>query len=57
MIVPVLGQLAAESGGRYKIAKLNDADMEYLAQKMEDRYVGCCYWDHLDILGEELLKK
>ena len=40
-----------------KIERLSDADMEYLAQKMADRYVACCFWNHLQTLGEEILKK
>ena len=38
------------------IAKLSDTEMDYLAGKMADGYLDCCFWIQLCYLGEEILK-
>ncbi len=37
------------------IERVSDEDMEYVARKMADGYLECCFWIQLRELGEQVL--
>ncbi len=40
----------------FNTSKVDDADMEYLANKMADAYCDMGFWEDLKIIAEERLK-
>lgn len=38
------------------VARLDDGDLEYLAEKMADDYINQLFWEHLQILAEDMIK-